>query len=140
MCEASFAFSPLDAAGRGFAAAGCVASLAVLRSGVPAHWTGVEEGLFVAWVKVWAPLGTLLVALLMVSRVPYPHLTKQLLRGRRHFSYLMRIILGVALLVLMRELALLVVFWGYALSMPMRYLLARSLRRGRIPGHEPLPR
>lgn len=121
------------------AAAGCIASLALLRSGLAAEWTGFDPGLVQVWVRVWAPLGALLVALLMVSRVPYPHLTKQLLRGRRHFSYLMRIILAGALIVLMRELALVVIFWGYALSMPTRYLLARRLRVP-APGHEVLPR
>jgi CDP-diacylglycerol--serine O-phosphatidyltransferase len=122
------------------AAAGCVASLAMLRSGLAFDHTSIDAGLIHAWVRVWAPLGTLFVALLMVSRVPYPHLTKQLLRGRRHFSYLVRIILAAALIVLMRELALVVLFWGYALSMPTRYLLARNLRRMPAPGHEPLPR
>ncbi|HXG09034.1 MAG TPA: CDP-diacylglycerol--serine O-phosphatidyltransferase [Gemmataceae bacterium] len=124
------------------AAAGCLVSLALLRSGTATDWAGFDPGLIHAWVKVWAPVGALLVALLMVSRLPYPHLTKQLLRGRQHFSYLVRLILAGALIILMRELALLVLFWGYALSMPSRYLLTRGLHSNRLPapGHEVLPR
>lgn len=124
------------------AAAGCLASLAVLRSGTALDWTGFDPVLVKAWVKVWAPLGGLFVALLMVSRVPYPHLTKQLLRGRRHFGYLVRIILAACLIVLMRELAVVLLFWGYALSAPTHMLLTRRLRSARLPapGHEVLPR
>jgi CDP-diacylglycerol--serine O-phosphatidyltransferase len=114
-------------------AAGCVASLAMLRSGIAFDWTNLDAALVQAWVRVWAPLGTLAVALLMVSRLPYPHLTKQLLRGRRHFSYLVRIVLAVTLIVLMRELSFLLLFWGYALSVPTRYLVTRSFRRNRVP-------
>lgn len=123
-------------------AAGCLASLAMLRSGLASEWTGFDPVLVQGYVRVWAPVGAVFVALLMVSQVPYPHLTKQLLRGRRHFGYLMRIILGVALIVLLRELALLVVFWGYTLSMPAQYLLSRRLHRRRIAttSHDILPR
>src|SRR5262245_15953829 len=75
-------------------AAGCLASLAILRGELPAklaqHWAESDlllvNQLVGRWVEVWAPLGALVVALLMVSRVPYPHVTKQVLRGRRHFS------------------------------------------------------
>lgn len=124
------------------AAAGCIASLAVLRSGTASDWAGFDDTLIHSGVRIWAPLGALFVALLMVSRLPFPHLTKQLLRGRRHFTYLMRIILAVALVVLMRELALILIFWGYALSVPTHSLLTRGMHRKRLPatGHEPLSR
>jgi len=111
------------------AAAGCLAALAILRGG-PAfgNWPDISNDALRGCVNVWAPIGALTVALLMVSRVPYPHLTKQLLRGRRHFSYLIRIILAVCIVALTRELALLMLFWIYALSIPARYLLVRGLR------------
>jgi CDP-diacylglycerol--serine O-phosphatidyltransferase len=123
------------------AAAGCLASLALLRGGQAAHWMMIDSWLVRDCLKLWAPLGTLVVALLMVSRLSYPHLTKQLLRGRRHFSYLIRIIMAVCLLALLRELALLLVFWGYALTFPTRFALARSRRRLAQPAglDEPLP-
>ena len=86
---------------------------------------------------VWAPIGTLLVALLMVSRVPYPHLTKQFLRGRRHFSHLVQVMLAILVLALLRELALVVVFWGYALTILVRYLLVRAFRRNAMASQTP---
>jgi CDP-diacylglycerol--serine O-phosphatidyltransferase len=111
------------------AGAGCIISLAVLRSHVADRWAGFDEQLVNEVVKYWAPLGGLGVALLMVSRVSYPHLTRQVLRGRRHYTYLLRIILVVFVLALARELALLVVFWGYALTFAVRHLVALAQRR-----------
>jgi CDP-diacylglycerol--serine O-phosphatidyltransferase len=108
------------------AAAGCIASVAMLGSQVHVYWSGLNPELVRSVVRFWAPLGGLAVALLMVSQVPYPHLTKQLLRGRRPFSYLLRIILVVFVLALARELSIILVFWGYALTFLVRYLLARN--------------
>src|SRR5262245_26042226 len=87
------------------AAAGCIASLAMLRGQTPKILADAEPNLHVL-IKFWAPIGALVVALLMVSRVSYPHLTKQLLRGRRNFSYLVRLVLVMFLIVLLQELSL----------------------------------
>src|SRR5207248_10579303 len=96
-------------------AAGCLASLAVLRGELPAkltqHVADLDPDLVRRGVEVWAPVGALTVALLMVSRVPYPHVTKQVLRGRRHFSHLIQVILVGFIIMLVRELALVLLFW-----------------------------
>jgi CDP-diacylglycerol---serine O-phosphatidyltransferase len=106
------------------AGAGCIVSLAILRSHSASSWNvGLDAAVINTIVKFWAPIGGLFVALLMVSRASYPHLTKQLLRGQRHYTYLLRIILFVALLALARELSLLILFWGYALTFAIRYLI-----------------
>lgn len=110
------------------AGAGCIVALAILRGLPDENWAGLDAGLIRAVVKYWAPLGGLAVALLMVSRASYPHLTKQVLRGRRHYTYLLRIILVVFVLALARELSLLVVFWGYALTFAARHLIAVARR------------
>jgi len=49
----------------------------------------------VPWVGMGfaLPLFTLLAGVLMVSRVPYPHLVNQYIRGKRPFSYIVRIVL-----------------------------------------------
>jgi CDP-diacylglycerol---serine O-phosphatidyltransferase len=114
-------------------AAGCIASLAILWGGAIDKWPGVEPRFVRALVEVWATFGALAVALLMVSRVPYPHVTKQILRGRRHFSHLVQIILAGFVVALAPELALLLTFWVYGLGIPLRYQLTRSLRRGPRP-------
>jgi CDP-diacylglycerol--serine O-phosphatidyltransferase len=107
------------------AGAGCIVSLAILRSLTARDWAGFDPDVVKLVVQFWAPIGALGVALLMVSRVSYPHLTRQVLRGRRHHTYLLRIILVVFVLALARELSLLIVFWGYALIFAVRHLLAQ---------------
>ncbi len=123
------------------AGAGCVVSLAILRSHTADSWAHFDPLLVREVVKFWAPLGGLGVALLMVSRVSYPHLTKQVLRGRRHHTYLLRIIFVVFVLALARELSLLVVFWGYALTFAVRHAIGLMRRRGgeQPPGGGPGP-
>jgi CDP-diacylglycerol--serine O-phosphatidyltransferase len=107
------------------AAAGCVVSLALVRA---TPGSGIPAETMATLVLIWAPLGTLLAALLMVSRVPYPHITKQILRGRRSFSVLVQVVLALFLVALVPGLACLLIFWGYALSGLLRYILYRSLR------------
>jgi CDP-diacylglycerol---serine O-phosphatidyltransferase len=113
-------------------AAGCIASLAILRGELPAklaqHLGDFDPDAVRRWIEVWAPVGAFVVALLMVSRVPYPHVTKQVLRGRRHFGHLVQIILVAFVILLARELALLLLFWGYALGIALRYAVVRGLR------------
>lgn len=116
-------------------AAGCIASLAVLRGEFPAklaeQWGAGEleatREMVQRIVEVVAPLGALAVALLMVSILPYPHVTKQWLRGRRHVWHLIHVLLIVFIVVLVRELALAVVFWVYALGLPLRYLFVKHV-------------
>jgi CDP-diacylglycerol--serine O-phosphatidyltransferase len=116
------------------AAAGCVASLAILRSSEQYQkWAALNPDLAAYAFEIWATLGALTVALLMVSRVPYPHLTKQILRGRRPFRHVVQVIIAVCVIVLIWELALVLLFWMYALVMPLRYLWARALHRATPP-------
>jgi CDP-diacylglycerol--serine O-phosphatidyltransferase len=107
------------------AAAGCVASLAILRS---APWTGENGEMLQGFVRVWRPVGTLIVALLMVSRVSYPHLTKQLLRGRHHFGVIVQLVLVFFVIALKPDLAFFLLFWAYALNGLVRPLLVRMVR------------
>jgi CDP-diacylglycerol--serine O-phosphatidyltransferase len=121
------------------AAAGCVVSLAVLRA---APSVGGGSGLTpetMQWlVRVWAPLGTLVAALLMVSRVSYPHITKQILRGRRRFSVLVQVVLALFVIALTPDVACFLLFWGYALSGVIRHVLLRVARnQSSLTGPEP---
>jgi CDP-diacylglycerol--serine O-phosphatidyltransferase len=118
------------------AAAGCLATLAMLRGQTPNVLSEYKE-LLDGFVRFGAPLGTLVVALLMVSRVGYPHMTKQLLRGRRHFSYVVRIVFVLFLIMLIQELglqhvALIIGFWGYALYFFGRHLALRATGKRRL--------
>jgi CDP-diacylglycerol--serine O-phosphatidyltransferase len=120
------------------AAAGCVATLALLRSGYGGvEWKALTGETLTWFVSTWAPLGTLLVALLMVSRVPYPHVIKHLTqRRRRHFGVVVQAVLIVFVIALTRGLALALLFWAYALAFPVRSMLLRRQRPAPAPeGH-----
>lgn len=124
-------------------AAGCIASLAVLRGELPAkltmYWPESDPEqvrlLVLRLVEVWAPLGALIVALLMVSLVSYPHVTKQVLRGKKHVGHLIQVLLAAFIIVLVHELALVLLFWVYALFFPVRHAVLQSARR-----RDPAPR
>jgi CDP-diacylglycerol---serine O-phosphatidyltransferase len=110
------------------AAAGCLASLAVFCGELPHSWPVLAQPQFSSGLEFAAVVGALFVAILMVSRVGYPHLTKSLLRGR------VAIILAVpaaVLLVFLRELAIVLLFWAYALVGFGRHLWARAESRRR---------
>ena len=80
-----------------------------------------------AGIELWATAGAFLVALLMVSQVSYPHLTKQILRGGRTSAALA--LPAAILLVFLRELGLVLLFWGYALTGLTRHIGARIAER-----------
>jgi CDP-diacylglycerol--serine O-phosphatidyltransferase len=119
-------------------AAGCLAFLVVLYGELPNKLALLERDLgdssalliqLRQVLLVWGLLGTLVIALLMVSRVPYPRLARQALRGKRQFSHLVELILFAFIVVLLRDLALVFLFWIYALAIPVRYNLMRHFGR-----------
>jgi CDP-diacylglycerol--serine O-phosphatidyltransferase len=118
-------------------AAGCLAALAILRGELPAklelYWPGAGLARTVqVIVESWAMVGTLAVSVLMVSAIPYPHVTKNILRGKRHFAHLVQVVLAAFVVLLMREMALVLLFWIYAIGLPINYAIVRQLRRGAV--------
>jgi CDP-diacylglycerol--serine O-phosphatidyltransferase len=97
------------------AAAGCIASLAIVRGSLGKSWPAFDTIAVENILEGWATIGGVIVAVLMVSNVTYPHLTKQMLRGKRRLPLAALPLLLVATLVL-REFALVVAFWTYAVS------------------------
>jgi CDP-diacylglycerol--serine O-phosphatidyltransferase len=112
------------------AAAGCIASLAILRGSLAGHWSHLDIGNIHGILEVWVSLGGFAVALLMVSRIPYPkQFLAPFLRGRRHFSHVVHVVLAVFVLFVLRELAVILCFWMYAIGVAARYAVTRSLRQ-----------
>jgi CDP-diacylglycerol--serine O-phosphatidyltransferase len=114
------------------AAAGGLATLALLHAELPS-WVGIDELRVQEALKTFAPPGALVLAMLMVSRFSYPHLTKQLFRRRRHFSVVVQAVLLISVITLLPAPSLFALFWAYALSAPIRYLIVRSLNRNAPP-------
>jgi CDP-diacylglycerol--serine O-phosphatidyltransferase len=106
------------------AAAGCIATLVVARYTIADPKMVPDETInpLIPWV---APLCASAVSLLMVSRVPYVHLTERLLHRRQNFSRLVQVVVAVFAIILFRELALVVMFWLYAIAGPVQLLLNR---------------
>jgi CDP-diacylglycerol--serine O-phosphatidyltransferase len=106
------------------AAAGCLAGLVLVRySPMPYPWLPEEIREMVHWL---APLAATFVALLMVSRIPYPHVAVRLLHRRRPFTEVVEVILAGFLLVFFKEVALLGLCWLYVLAGPGMLLVRRK--------------
>ncbi len=111
------------------AAAGCLAALALLRAELPENWSWLDESRVQFALKAYAAPGALIVAVMMVSRFAYPHFTKQLFRRRRQFSFVVQVVLLLGVVTMLPAPSLFALFWAYALSAPVRYIIVRALGR-----------
>jgi len=72
------------------------------------------------------PFMALGVSILMVSRVRYPHILNQYLRGKKPFTYLIRILLLLAFIVVTSiQAALMLIFCGFAATSFVKWLYFR---------------
>jgi CDP-diacylglycerol--serine O-phosphatidyltransferase len=117
-------------------AAGCIAALAIVRGEVPALLVArlgadleTARHAIARAVEVASPIGALIVALLMVSNVPYPHVTGKIFQGKKRLGHLIQVLLAAFILLMFRSLAPLLVFWIYAFIFPLRSLAVRNLRQ-----------
>ena len=98
-------------------AAGALASLVILH----------EETLQANAILYMLPFVALGVSILMVSRIRYPHLLNQYLRGKKPFDYLIRVLLLLAFVWWNIQVALVVIFCGFAAISFMKWLYFRVL-------------
>lgn len=81
-------------------------------------------------VLVYAlPFITLAMALLMVSRVPYPHIVNQYIRGKRSFSHVVVVFLIILGLLTALPLTLTIFFAGFAGSGAVRWFWRKYIKR-----------
>ena len=97
------------------AAAGAVASAAILIADLRPEPVFARLAGALAWS---VPVMLLVLAILMVSSLRYSHVLNQLIRGRRPLSYILQIVICIALVWFLREKALALLFIGYVLSGP----------------------
>jgi len=98
------------------AAAGAVASVAILIAEFWREPVGPQAGMVLVWSML---VMLLLLGVLMVSALRYSHLLNQLIRGRRPLSYVLQILMCIALVWFLQEKALALLFVGYVLSGPV---------------------
>ncbi len=75
------------------------------------------------------PFYAILLALLMVSRIPYPHVVNQVFRGERSFGHLVKLVFAVVAVMIIPGYALPMVFCFFALASPVRFAWERVVRR-----------
>lgn len=105
------------------AAAAVIASFAIMF-----HSLRVKHNHFV-WARemdlvlqMALPCLALLVALLMVSRIRYPHLMSRMLRGHHNFAHIVQLVFALVLIALIRGYSVPLVCCCFALGPPARYL------------------
>ena len=75
------------------------------------------------------PFLALGVAVLMVSRIRYPHILNQYIKGKKPFAHLIRVLLGLGLIIWSRQAALVLIFCGFAASGFVKWFYYKVIRR-----------
>jgi phosphatidylserine synthase len=75
------------------------------------------------------PFFALAAAMLMVSRVPYPHLVNQVFRGQKPLRHLVGIIFSVVAIMVFRDYAVSIVCVTFVLYGPARYAWEKVVQR-----------
>jgi CDP-diacylglycerol--serine O-phosphatidyltransferase len=101
------------------AAAGVIASLILLNQDIVKTLSNSYS--FLAKIEynvilVALPFVTLAVSLLMVSRIRYPHIVNQYLKGRKPFAQFIKAIAFIVIIIISLEVALVLIFCTFALS------------------------
>lgn len=81
------------------------------------------------WFQASLVLFSAIVALLMVSRIPYPHVVNQMLHGRRSFGHLVGLLFAVVAILVVPLYTLPVLAFAFALSGPARFFYQMAFQR-----------
>ncbi|MCC7083644.1 MAG: CDP-diacylglycerol--serine O-phosphatidyltransferase [Pirellulales bacterium] len=121
------------------AAAGSIAGFAILfytlrREGNPLPPDLIKQ---VDWYMQWVlPAFTLVLGALMVSRIPYPHVVNQLLRGHRSMGHVVAVLFSLVVIMTIRGYSVPIICGLFVLGPPIRYAWQRW--RNRQQATEPL--
>ncbi len=119
------------------AAAASIAGFAILfyelrREGNELRYAGDVDT-----VVQWAlPFFALLLALLMVSRIPYPHVVNQVLRGQRSFAHVVALVFFTVAIMLFKGYSVPIIGVAFVLASPAKYLWQRAVQRRET--HDPI--
>ncbi len=75
------------------------------------------------------PFFAVLVALLMVSRIPYPHVVNQVFRGQRSFGHVVGVVFALVAVMVIRGYSVPIVCCAFALCGPVRFCWEKVVRR-----------
>ena len=113
------------------AAAGVIASFPIgidtFRQLSSTDWVGAVARIALPALAVLLPFITLATAVLMVSRIRYPHIFNQILKGNRGRKQLLQLVFALALIFMVRARGMVVpvLFCWFAFAGPLRVLWLR---------------
>ena len=112
------------------AAAASIAGFAIM------FWTlrREESGLMYAAqihsvLQTILPIYAIVLALLMVSRIPYPHVVNQVFRGQKSFSHVVKLVFALVAIMVIRGYSVPILCTAYALGSPARYFWEKLVER-----------
>lgn len=110
------------------AAASVIASFAMLSYSLRSEVNFETYKQFDEWLQLLLPPFTAVVALLMVSRIRYPHLVTQLLRGKKSFAHIVTIVFVIMVLMSVRWYAIPILCGLYAALPALFYLWSKAMQ------------
>jgi len=81
------------------------------------------------WVQTILPFFAVLVALLMVSRIPYPHVVNQVFRGQRSFGHLVALLFALVAIMSIRGYSVPIIGCAFVLASPAQFAWRRLMQR-----------
>ncbi|MFV2070611.1 MAG: CDP-diacylglycerol--serine O-phosphatidyltransferase [Pirellulales bacterium] len=81
------------------------------------------------WMQHLLPLFAVLVALLMVSRIPYPHVVNQVFRGQKSFGHVVKLLFALVAVMVIRGYAVPLICSVFVLGPPLQYAWALARRK-----------
>ena len=119
-------FSGLPAPAAGAAIAGFAIMFHTLRrEGNPlGHAAEID-----AVLQTVLPFFAVLVALLMVSRIPYPHVVNQVFRGQRSFGHVVAVLFALVAVMVIRGYSVPIICCAFAISGPVRFFWVKVVQR-----------
>lgn len=114
------------------AAAGVIASLVIFHQETLADFeaSGFSKQYSYANVLIYAiPFLAVWAAILMVSRIRYPHVVNQYLRGKKPFSHLIRLLLFLVLIIWSKHAAILLIFMSFAVSGFAKWVYGKAFKK-----------
>ena len=77
------------------------------------------------------PFFAVLVALLMVSRIPYPHVVNQVFRGQRTFGHVVAVIFALVAIMVIRGYSVPIICCAFVFYGPVRLCWQKIVQRRR---------
>jgi CDP-diacylglycerol---serine O-phosphatidyltransferase len=73
------------------------------------------------WLQLSLPFYAVIVAALMVSRIPYPHIVNQAFRGQKSFGHVVGLVFAIAAVMLFRGISVPILCAVFTLGPPLRF-------------------